>query len=101
MCKLPQVSNIIFEKCCSFCYSCCYFVAFATRFQIKQIITFSENTLQVFFTFFQKFFFARSFCAVWFARRFYFALCGLKKSPEDLIYLLNIIFFAKGISQTN
>jgi len=24
-------------KCCSFCYSCCYFVAFATRFQIKQI----------------------------------------------------------------
>jgi len=23
--------------CCSFCYSCCYFVAFATRFQIKQI----------------------------------------------------------------
>ena len=23
------------EKCCSFCYSCC-FVAFATRFQIKQ-----------------------------------------------------------------
>jgi len=62
---------------------------------------FRKHTFQVFFTFFQKFFFARSFCAVWFARRFYFALCGLKKSPEDLIYLLNIIFFAKGISQTN
>jgi len=32
--------NIVAEqeqKCCSFCYSCCYFVAFATRFQIKQI----------------------------------------------------------------
>jgi len=35
---LPPVTSCKpLEICCSFCYSCCCFVAFATRFQIKQI----------------------------------------------------------------
>jgi len=43
--RFPLFNKFSFEKCCSFCYSCCYFVAFATRFQIKQKIRSSGDFL--------------------------------------------------------